>query len=187
MRSTLSLFVFALAASAPALAIEQVPVPSFRAIELRGGGTVTIAPSPVQRVTLVEGSTQFTRVRVDRDGKLVIDACNERCPHTYHLRITIETPNLSALAVDGGGIVSTANGFAPQNEVALAVNGGGKIDARSFEAATVAAAVDGGGVILAGPSSTLAASVNGGGEIVYSGRPTVATSIDGGGTVRPGG
>ena len=70
MRSLVPLFLLAAAASAPALAVEPVPVPNFRSIELHGGGTVTVVPAAVQRVTFLEGSPQFTRVRVDRDGKL---------------------------------------------------------------------------------------------------------------------
>ena len=144
MRSILPLFVAALAASAPALAVEQVPVPAFRAIELHGGGIVTVIPASVQRVTIVEGATQFTRVRVDREGKLEIDACNERCPADYHLRIRIETPSIMGLGVNGGGLMTTEQGFAPQREIGVAVNGGGKIDARSIDAAAVGAAVNGG-------------------------------------------
>ena len=47
MRSTVPLFALALAASAPALATEIVPVPHFRSVELRGGGDVTVVPGPV--------------------------------------------------------------------------------------------------------------------------------------------
>lgn len=187
MRSITPFFALTIAASVPALAVEPVAVAPFRAIELHGGGTVMVVPAAVQRVTLLEGSTQFTRVRVDREGKLVIDACNERCPRSYHLRIQIESPHVLALAVNGGGLIGTANGFAPQNEIGVAVNGGGKIDARSITAATVGAAVNGGGQILVRPRATLGAAVHGGGEIVYWGNPTVATSIAGGGAVRKGG
>lgn len=187
MRSVIPLFAVAIAASAPALAIEPVAVPAFRAIQLHGGGIVTITPAPVQRVTLLEGSTQFTRIQVDREGKLKIDACNERCPHNYSLRIQIETPSIMGLGVDGGGQMTTANGFAPQKEIGVAVNGGGKIDARSIDAAAVGAAVNGGGQVLVRSNRTLGAAVNGGGEILYWGNPNVVTSIAGGGAVRKGG
>ena len=187
MRSILPLFVAAFAASAPALAVEQVPVPAFRAIELHGGGIVTVIPAPMQRVTIVEGATQFTRVRVDRQGRLEIDACNQRCPANYHLRIRIETPSIMGLGVNGGGLMTTAEGFGPQREIGVAVNGGGKIDARSIDAAAVGAAVNGGGQILVRSNRTLGAAVHGGGEIVYWGNPVVASSIGGGGAVRKGG
>jgi hypothetical protein len=187
MRSILPLFAIAIAASTPALAVEPVAVPAFRAIQLHGGGIVTITPASVQRVTLLEGSTQFTRIQVDREGKLRIDACNERCPRNYNLRIQIETPSIMGLGVNGGGQMTTANGFASQREIGVAVNGGGKIDARSIDAAAVGAAVNGGGQILVRSNGTLGAAVRGGGEIVYWGNPNVATSIAGGGAVRKGG
>jgi Putative auto-transporter adhesin, head GIN domain len=187
MRSLVPLFTAAIAASAPAVAVEPVPVPAFRAVELHGGGIVTIIPGQAQRVTLLEGSTQFTRVRVDRQGKLEIDACNMRCPRDYHLRVQIETPRIMGLGVNGGGLMTTANGFPRQREIGVAVNGGGKIDARSIDAVTVGAAVNGGGQVLVRSNGTLGAAVHGGGEIVYWGNPTVATSIAGGGAVRKGG
>jgi hypothetical protein len=187
MRSIVPFFVFAVAASAPALATEAVPVPSFRAIELHGGGIVTIVPAAAQRVTILEGSTQFTRMHVEREGKLVIDTCNQQCPRNYHLRVQIESPHVLGLAVDGGGLMSTANGFPPQKELGVAVNGGGKIDARSIDAGHVGAAVNGGGMIMVRARSALGATVNGGGVIRYWGNPAVATSIQGGGAVHKGG
>lgn len=187
MRSIVPLFAFAIAAAAPALAVEPVPVPPFRSIELHGGGIVTITPAAAQRVTLLEGSTQFTRLRVEHDGKLVVDSCYQQCPRDYHLRIQIESPRVVGLAIEGGGVMTTANGFAPQNELGVAVNGGGKIDARSIEAGHVGAAVNGGGLIMVRARSALGATVNGGGEIRYWGDPAVATSIHGGGGVRKSG
>lgn len=187
MRSLIPLFLVALAASAPALAIENVPVPAFRAIELHGGGNVTVVPAPAQRVILEEGSSQFTRVRVDRNGKLVIDACTGRCPAIYRLRIRVETPRLLAIGVNGGGLVRAASGFAPQSDIGLAVHGGGEIDVRSIDTANVGATVDGGGEIFVRARTSLGAAVRGGGEIRYWGNPTVATSINGGGMVRRGG
>lgn len=187
MRSLVPLFALFAAASAPALAVEAVPVASFRAIELHGGGIVTITPAPVQRLTLLEGSTQFTKIRVNGEGKLQIDACSQQCPRNYRLRIQIETPRISGLGVNGGGLMTTANGFARQKEIGVAVNGGGKIDARSIDAVNVGAAVNGGGQILVRSTGTLGAAVHGGGEIVYWGSPNVATSIAGGGAVRKGG
>jgi len=76
-----------LAFAAPAFAAEVVPVPQFRSVELRGGGALTVVPGPVERVTIVEGSSQFTHMRVEADGKLRIDTCDERCPRTYRLRV----------------------------------------------------------------------------------------------------
>ena len=187
MRSLVPLFTLAVAASAPALAVEPVAVPKFRAVELHGGGIVTVAHSSVQRVTLLEGSTKFTGVRVDPEGKLRIDVCKQQCPSNYRLRVQIETPTIMGLGIDGGGLMTTSGGFASQRAFGVAVNGGGKIDARSIEATAVGASVNGGGQILLRSNGTLGASVHGGGEVVYWGNPTVATQIAGGGAVRKGG
>lgn len=181
-------------------AAQTLPLAEFDSIELNGGGTVDLRYGPVQRVTLAEGSTEYTRIRVkgrevrrsgrstvvDDGGRLVIDACNQRCPRRYHLRVVIETPDIDAVAVKGGGEIVAASGFPQQESVAAAVHGGGEIDLRALAVTDVAGAVHGGGRLLVRPQAALAASVNGGGEILYWGNPSVVTSINGGGGVRRG-
>jgi hypothetical protein len=125
-------------------------------------------------------------VWVDQDRQLRIDTCNENCPREYRLRVVIQSPNVPALAVKGGGQITTAGGFGPQRDLAVAVNGGGKIDTRSVEVASVSAAVNGGGELLVRPRASLAAAVNGGGHVRYWGNPAVSTAIHGGGNVSPG-
>lgn len=186
MRSIIPLFAVAFAASAPALAIEPVAVPAFRSVELRGGGEIVVRPGPAQRVTILEGSTQFTRVRVRKNGQLQIDACNARCPRQYRLRVEIQAPRVPALAVMGGGTIQASGGFAPQSDLTAAVSGGGAIDARAASADSVTAAVNGGGKIEVSATRALTAAVNGGGDVRYWGKPTVTMAVRGGGTVRPG-
>lgn len=183
MRSIIPLFSAALLASAPALATEIVTVPQFHSVELRGGGAVEVVPGPAERVTIVEGSSQFTRMHVEGDGKLRIDTCEERCPAGYRLRVEIQSPRVPSLAVDGGGQMATSSGFAPQPELAAAVNGGGRIDARSVDAFRVSAAVNGGGDILVRPRAALSAALNGGGHVRYLGNPATSVAIRGGGAV----
>ena len=186
MRSIVPLFAFAFAASVPVIAAENVAVPAFRSVELRGGGDVSLRAGPVQRVTIIEGSTQVSRIYVARHGELRIDACNNRCPRNYRLRIDIQSPRVPDVAIAGGGAIRALGGFRPQREVAAAVDGGGAIDLRSIEAGHVTAAVNGGGVISVRPRSQLTAAVNGGGDIRYWGDPQVTMAVQGGGTVRPG-
>jgi len=188
MRYPLPLMSLAVAVIAPAQAAENValPVPAFNNVELRGGGDVVLVPGPAQRLTVLEGSTAFTRFRVDGSGKLKIDACDDRCPQHYRLRIEIQSPRVPPVAVMGGGEIRAAAGFAPQSEVAAGVAGGGKIDLRAVDASTAAAGVNGGGLILVRPRLSLAASVNGGGEVRHWGNPAVTTLIQGGGNVRRG-
>jgi hypothetical protein len=184
MRSTIPLFFVAFAAAAPALATENVLLPSFRSIELRGGGQLVVRPGAVQRVTIVEGSARVTRFRVERDGELRIDVCDNRCPQHYRLRVEVESPHVPDVAISGGGLIQASGGFAPQPQLSAAIRGGGKIDVQAVEAGDVSAAVQGGGTIAVRPRSTLSAAVNGGGEVRYSGNPQVSSAINGGGTVR---
>lgn len=186
MRFAIPLLAVALAVPAPLFADEAVPVPQFRSAELRGGGQLSVVPGPAQRVTIVEGSSRFTHIYVERDGQLRIDTCNEQCPRDYHLRVVIQSPTVPALAVRGGGLITTAAGFAPQSELAAAVSGGGQVDARSVDALRVSAAVNGGGQLLVRARASLAAAVNGGGHIRYWGNPSVSSAIRGGGGVSPG-
>jgi len=186
MRSIAPIFAFALAVSAPVLATEVVPVPAFHSVELRGGGDILVVPGSVQRVTLVQGSTRFTRFHMGRDGRLRIDACNALCPRNYPLQIRIESPRVPDVAIAGGGTIRATGGFAPQSALAAAIKGGGTIDLRSVEARDVSAAVDGGGDIYVHPRASLLAAVNGGGDIHYAGNPQVSMAVNGGGDVSRG-
>ena len=185
MRSATIFLPLLLVAAGPATAAEVVAVPQFQSVELRGGGEVIYRHGPVQRVTLLNGSTQFTSFHVDRQRKLAIDACNYNCPHHYNLQIEIVSPQVVDSAVEGGGSITAAPGFGPQSDIAAAVDGGGLIDFRAVRIADVAASVQGGGKITVGPANAIAASVSGGGEIRYAGNPSVTTAINGGGSVRP--
>jgi hypothetical protein len=185
-RSMIPLFAFAFATSVPAFAAEVVPLAHFDSVQLRGGGEVVITPGPVERVTIVEGSSRFTRLSVDRDGSLKIDACASDCPHLYRLRIEIQSPRVPVLAVDGGGAINVAPGFASERHLTLAVNGGGVIDTRSVNASEVTAAVNGGGELRVRAASALTGAVHGGGTVRYWGNPAVTSAIEGGGSIRPG-
>lgn len=185
MRSILPMFAVAFAISAPAVADAQpVPVPNFRSVELRGGGDVSIVPGPVQRVTILNGSTQFTNFRMRPDGQLVIDACNAACPRNYNLRIRIESPSVPTMAVHAGGTITVQRGFAVQNDIVAAVSAGGTIDLRALEANKAVAAVNAGGDIYVRPRVSLTAAVSSGGDIHYSGHPAVTMAVNGGGDVR---
>jgi autonomous glycyl radical cofactor GrcA len=185
MRSILPLFIAALAASAPAVAAEQIPMPHFNSVRISDGGNLSIVPGPVQRVVLVSGSREFTRFQMRRDGQLEISmACNARCPRNYDLRVRIESPQVPDLAVSEGGTIVAQGGFAPQRHIAAAVSEGGTIDLRSVTVDAVSAAVSSGGDIYVRPRRTLAAAVNAGGDVHYSGNPQVTMAVHNGGDVR---
>jgi hypothetical protein len=176
------LAIAALIATTPAVAQGPVAVPRFDSIELQGGGHVTIRHGATQRVTLVRGSQEVTRFGVQR-GRLEIDACIRSC-RNYDLRVEIVTPDVDALAIRGGGVIRVEGAFPRQSDLAVAVTGGGTIDARSIAATDVAASVSGGGLIRANARDTLAASINGGGAVRYVGDPEKTVAINGGGAVQ---
>jgi hypothetical protein len=180
------LFAMAFVASVPALSAEVVPVRHFDSVELRGGGNVSVRPGPVERVTILEGSTEFSHIYVEREGNLKIDTCIRNCPHQYRLRVEIQSPRVPVLAVTGGGAMNVAGGFGPVRALTAAVSGGGQIDTRAVNANVVTAAVNGGGEMLVRAGSVLTGAVNGGGIIRYWGDPQVTSAIDGGGAIRPG-
>lgn len=186
MRSTVLLLPLILAIAAPLCAAEVVAVPAFRSVELRGGGNVVVRPGPAQRVVVLNGSTQFTHFHMRGGGQLVIEACNDRCPRHYDLRIEIDSPHAPDVAIQGGGAIVAAPGFAPQPQLSAAIDGGGLIDVRSVAATKVGAAINGGGKILSGRSASLAAAVNGGGEVRYAASGNVSMAVRGGGSVHQG-
>jgi hypothetical protein len=183
MRHLFPLLAFAFASAAPAAAAELVPVREFRSIELQGGGTVTVRPGPVQRVTLLRGSTRVSEIKVGRNGRLEIAACKLRCPDGYRLEVLVESPRVPGLAVVGGGSISAARGFPRQPQLSAAISGGGQIDARAVAADTGSAAINGGGLISVHSQSRLSGAVNGGGVIRYWGDPQVASIVNGGGRI----
>ncbi len=180
---TLSLIAVATLLAAPAFAAETVSVGHFSQIELRGGGHVVVKHGAAQSVTVLKGSTQYTRFHIREGNKLVIDACDSNCPHTYDLEIEIASPDLDGAAIDGGGEIVAQGSFPGQDRLALAVNGGGDIDMRPVKAAAVDAAVNGGGDIHLTATRALNAAVSGGGDITYRGNPQVNEAVQGGGDV----
>lgn len=185
IRSVVPLLVFPLIASVPAIAAEPIAVPHFNSIQLRDGGSVSIVPGPVQRVTLVSGSREFTRFRMRDDGQLEISmACNARCPRNYDLRVQVESPTVPSVAVSDGGTIVVQRGFAPQGHIAAAVSEGGTVDLRAVDVEAVSAAVNSGGDIFVHPRRSLSAAVNGGGDVHYSGNPQVTMAVHNGGDVR---
>lgn len=175
--------------AAPAVANAQtvVPVDRFDAVELHGGGMITIRQAPVQRVTIVRGDPAIARVEVterDRGGKLMISPCRSPCFNWHDkLEVLVETPDLGAVAIHGGGQILAEGAFRPRAAVSAAIHGGGVIDVKAMPAQAASAAIHGGGKILVAAQSSLSAAIYGGGSIRYVGQPAVSTSIHGGGSV----
>lgn len=178
----------ALLVAAPARSGTAIPVGAFDSVALKDGGHVILRHGAVQRVTLLQGSTRYTSIRIDRDNprQLVIDSCRHRCPHEYRIEVEIVTPDIRGVSVSDGGSIESAGGFPQQGKIAAAVEDGGKIDIRSIAASEASAAINDGGKILLRAQSRLAAAINDGGEIVYWGDPRVSSAINDGGSVEKG-
>jgi len=165
----------------------QTPLqlPPFTSIRVNSGHVV-LRSAPTQRVTLLEGSLDYTQVRVTDGGVLAIDRCNEHCPRGYQLEIEILTPKISRISLANGGRVQSRGGFPRQGELVVTVSHGGTIDVRSMVVDRVTASVNQGGRILTVSQAWLFASVTQGGVITYWGDGRVRSSVEHGGIVSKG-
>jgi Putative auto-transporter adhesin, head GIN domain len=165
-----------------------VPVEKFTAVELHGGGTVTIRQGPLQRVTLISDNPKVVGLKVterDHGGRLIINSCRGFCIGGHYLEVEIETPELNGAAIRGGGAIHAEGAFPSQGAVAAAIHGGGEIDIKDVPAQSASASIMGGGKIVVAAQTNLSASIMGGGAIQYAGHPAVNSSIHGGGAVSP--
>jgi hypothetical protein len=178
-------FSFALAASATVTTQTAIPVAPFSSVELRNGGRVFLRYGPTQRVTMLKGSPDCTRVAV-ADGRLVIDRVGGRCPDRHELEIEIVTADITSVSVAQGGRISSHGSFPHQAELVATVYSGGAIDIRSMAVDRLTASVEQGGRIFAKPRIALSATVANGGAITYWGDPRVEQSVRHGGVVTKG-
>jgi hypothetical protein len=187
MRPAALFAVVAALAVAPALACAETvtPVGKFDALELHGGGTITIRQAPVQRVTVIEATSERPRVEVVDGRTLILAPCTGSCWGSNHFSVLVETPVMSSVAIKGGGHIVAEGNFARQSAVSAAIHGGGVIDLKTMPAQSASAAIRGGGKIFVAAQDSLSASIAGGGEIRYLGQPSVSTAIHGGGSVDP--
>lgn len=177
--------LLAVLAIAPAVASAEtvVPVAKFTGVELHGGGAINIRQGAVQRVTLVRGDPAVATFEVNSRGRLIVSPCRGFCWGSHHLEVDIETPDLNAAEIHGGGHIVAKGAFTPQSAVSVAIHGGGDIDLRDVPAQSASAAIHGGGKISVAAQNSLDAEIYGGGAIRYAGHPTVSSSIHGGGSV----
>jgi hypothetical protein len=178
--------IVAIAAPVAALAQTVIPTDKFTAIDLRGGGTITIRQGPVQRVTLISGDPKRARFEVigsDHGGRLVMSPCDGACWGLHGFEVEIETPVLNGIDIHGGGHITAHGAFPAQAAVSAAIHGGGDIDMKDVPAQSASAAIHGGGKIYVTAQNSLSAEIVGGGVIRYAGHPAVSSSIHGGGAV----
>ena len=163
----------------------SVQLAPFNSIEMLEGGHVVLRAAPTQRVTLLRGSLDYTRVAVDR-GRLIIDKCDRKCPRGYQLEVEISAPSFARISAANGGRVQSSGDFPRHSQIAVAVAHGGAIDIRSMAVDRVTASVDQGGAIFTVPRTLLIARVSQGGMITYWGDPQVTSSVGRHGGVNKG-
>ena len=172
----------AAALAVPASAQTPIRVGGFDSVELRGGGEIVIRHGSQHRVTLLRGDPNLASFDVRHDGTLVIRPCRTSC-RNQRLSVEVVTPEIEGVAINGGGMIRVEGRFPQEDSFAVAINGGGNIDARAVPARSVAASINGGGLIRTHAQRSLAASIRGGGAVTYTGDPRTTVSINGGGTV----
>jgi Putative auto-transporter adhesin, head GIN domain len=190
------------APSGPAVT-ETRTVGAFHAVELRGSAKLTIVSGSPTAVTVAS-----TRKRLDNtktevvDGMLVIRSEQSGSMWEHNtLTVTINTPTLDAVEINGAGDVDIAALDTPSLQ--LTMNGAGKVEAKGKAAqlgATIAGAgkmdltaliadtatvtVDGAGSIDLNVSQNLKATVSGVGKIRYRGNPAnVEKTVQGVGSI----
>ncbi len=187
MLETFRLLVAGIFLLAPLPVQTSLQVGPFSSIELPHGGHVVLQRAPSQRVSLVRGSLDYTRLTVTDGGRLIIDKCFRKCPRGYRLELEILAPNVTGITLANGGSIQTRGSFPRQSDLAVAVSHGGIIDVRSMVANRVTASVNQGGRILTVPQASLAAKITQGGVITYWGDAQVRSSTEHGGVVQRGG
>ena len=175
------------AAQVPAVSVAQhvVPVATFRSVELRHGGRVTVRQGSSQRVTILSDDTTCVRITIERGDRLIIDH-KSKCAQDERLQVEVIATHLDAVAVSNGGVMQTLGSFTNQRELAVAVAEGGMLDIRSMSVQNVTAAVYSGGRIFTKPQASLVAAVAHGGAITFWGSVQVTQSVSQGGVVVQG-
>lgn len=168
----------------PATAETVIPVAPFSRVTLQDGGYVVLKHGAVQRVTMLKGSTEYSRFTIEHGRELRIEGCKRHCPSGYELEVEIVSPNVEAIGVSDGGEFYASGDFPARDQLNVAVSDGGILNARAIPAAQINAAVSDGGVIKIAPIRQLNAAVTDGGQITYWGNPSVQRAVIDGGVIR---
>jgi len=166
---------------------QTIAVGPFTVVSGTDGAHIVIRHGNAQRVELVKGSTQFTRVEV-KDGTLHVDACGNswHCPHHYELEVDIVMPDLRGVEASDGASIEAAGTFPAQGSLNVHATDGGSTDTRAIAARHANAKADDGGNIRVRAVQTLDAKADDGGNIEYWGSPHVSIVATDGGNVSSG-
>jgi len=184
---------------------ETREVPSFNAIEMRGGAQleISVGEGPSVRVEGPEYSLQHLKTEVREQTLYITSRFRDWAPNEQGRRVTIRiaVPTLVSLRLGGGNEVRVSGysggstnihieGFSnfeaegALDELVVRMAGAGRADLSKLLAKNTRVTVDGVATIHVHPQETLDATMNGVGAIFYTGAPReVSTHINGLGTI----
>ena len=174
--------VAAMALASPAFAGQVIPVGPFTSVEASDGAHVTIRHGNAQKVTMLQGSTEYSRFEV-RDGTLHLITCQGwHCPHNYSFEVDVVMPSINAIEASDGAEIEAEGSFPTQGTLSVKATDGGDIDARAITAMNVNAHASDGGNMKIHPRKSMQAHAEDGGNFDYWGNPTVTRLVaeDGG-------
>ncbi len=183
------------------LAEEKRHMDSFNSVTLRGALDVRIEVGPENRVLVSGDSNLLAHVLTEvSQGNLAIGMKSGSYSFRKPLVVTIQTPNLNHVALEGSGdihIVGIADASfgvslsgsgdiaATGNTQSLSVtlSGSGDIELVNLHADVVRVVLAGSGDVRVHAKETISATLSGSGEIGYTGSPRVTKSTSGSGDI----
>ncbi len=178
-------------------------LPSFRAIDLAGGSTITVHVGARQTVVVHADDNLLDRVRTEvRNGVLVVSE-RGRFATERPVAVEVTVPSLEGARLLGSGAISVDGVHAPRftarvlgsgmlsiagtvGKLDASLAGSGAMELGDLTARFVTATVPGSGRLDVHATDTLDASIAGSGSIVYGGHPTTLEQlVSGSGSIRP--
>ena len=184
--------------------VQTRSVGSFDRVEVRGSANVVIHNGNGRTLTVDGGKTRVDRVvtRV-QSGTLIVserDSSNTLDVSGDNLTVTVATPRLTAVKIDGSGDVSLpelrggplqlrvdgsgdVNGHGRLDALDAAVDGSGDIDMGHVSIGAAKVDISGSGDAIVHALRSLDAVVSGSGDIGYAGNPRLTRDVAGAGDV----
>jgi len=164
MRTTLAaVSLLCLGATAALAAAEDRDVAAFNSIHVASGirATVSIGSRRSVHVEADKDVLPLVETRVD-DGTLHVGfKPHSQLRNTGDVTVSVQTPELRAIAGSGGAVVKGT--MTKADEAGLSASGGSELHVRSVDARTLVAKASGGGVLqVAGRADTVELQLSGG-------------------------
>jgi len=185
------------------LANEDRQLSSFQYVQLHGAGQVTIRRGEHPRATLTWDDNLLARVSTRVEGPMLVIAPDSNARSAQSLRVELEGPDVSGVAVLGSGALRvesiratnflirvtgsgriTVQGHAESLEIKI--DGDGQVDASGLSAGDARVILLGDGAARVHATNQLAVTLTGNGHVRYRGPPKkLLKTIRGKGQVAP--